>query len=245
MRRYKDAPPPALVIPREEFIRHYWSYKPGEHATFAGPAGWGKTQLMNELLAATATERLQANVLCMKNRDRVTAAFVKDVPGFSRIQQWPPNAVDKLRARHPRGWVVWPKRTHDPDVDADRLYYEFRKTMLASLKAGKRIIVADDMLALCNWLGLRAEIRYLYWNGRSDDCGLWGAIQRPADAPGEAYSQSHHIFFANSPEKRDRDRYREIGGIASETIEYNLERLQKWQWLYVHRESGGVCIVDK
>lgn len=243
MRRYKEAPP-ALVISREEFKRHYWNYLPGEHATFAGPSGWGKTQLMNELLEVTATERLQANVLCMKNRDPTTAKFIRDTDGFRRALQWPPTAMDKLKSRHPRGWVVWPKRTHDPDVDADKLYYEFRKTMLASLKTGNRIIVADDMLALCNWLGLKPEVRYLYWNGRSDGVGQWASVQRPVDAPGEAYSQSHHIFLANSPEKRDRDRFREIGGIASETIEYNLERCKKFQWLYVHRETGGICIVD-
>lgn len=246
MRRSSTAPPlPAQVIPREEFIRHYWHYQPGEHATFAGPSGWGKTRLMNDLLAVTATQRLQALVLCMKHRDASTSKLIRETDGFARATQWPPTAVERLKSRNVRGWVLWPKLNHEPDRDADKLYHEFRKGYLESLKRGRRIIVCDDMIALAKWLGLGSEIQYLYWNGRSDMCGIWGAIQRPAHAPGEAYSQSHHIFMANSPEKRDRDRYREIGGVSSETVEYNLGRMTKFQWLYVHRESGGCVIVDK
>lgn len=243
--RSKPAPPDALVLPREEFLRHYWRYNAGEHALFAGPSGWGKTQLMNDLLAVTATERLQALVLCMKHRDTTTSRLIRETDGFARATQWPPTAVERLKSRHVRGWVLWPRLKHDPDRDADKLYFEFRKGYLESLKRGNRILVADDMIALAKWLGLGGEISYLYWNGRSDACGVWGAIQRPAHAPGEAYSQSHHLFIANSPEKRDRDRYREIGGVSVDTVEHNLARMTKFQWLYVHRESGGICIIDK
>lgn len=246
MRRRSYDAPDALVIDREEFRTHYWRYQTGEHATFAGPSGWGKTQLVNELLEVTATSKLNAIVLCMKNRDATASKFIRETDGFHRATSWPPSTMERVKAhRNPRGWVLWPKHTHDPDRDADKLYFEFRKAMLSSMKTGNRILVSEDVIAQAKWLGLTTEIQYIYWNGRSDGCGLWSTMQRPAHAPPEAYSQSHHIFLANSPEKRDRDRYREIGGIDSETIEYNLSRCQKFQWLYIHRESGGLCIIDR
>jgi hypothetical protein len=205
---------------------------------------------MNELVTVTATRRLQAIVLCMKNRDRETAAFIRDTPGFHRAYSWPPPFTNRVRAAandrsDVRGWVLWPRPKTDPVDRAPQLYGEFRAAFLDGLKKGHRIIVADDMIALSKWLRLGPELSYLYWNGRSDDCGIWGAFQRPAHAPGEAYSQSHHIFFANSPEERDRARFQEVGGVSGETLRYNLERCVKYQWLYVHRETGGILIIDK
>lgn len=252
MARRSSAPPPlpAVVISRDEFMRHYWTYRPGEHATFVGPSGYGKTRLMNDLLGVTATRKLQAVVLCMKNRDAETAKFIRETYGFNRAHTWPPTMADRAKAMRndgteQRGWVLWPKPKSDPVDRAPQLYGEFRAAFLDSLKRGNRIIVADDMIALSKWLRLGPELSYLYWNGRSDDCGIWGAFQRPAHAPGESYSQSHHIFFANSPDGRDRDRFQEVGGVAGETLRYNLERCHKFQWLYVHRETGGILIIDK
>lgn len=247
--------PDAVLVSREEFLHSYWNYQTGEHSTFAGPSGWGKTWLVNELLSVTATTKLRATVLCMKIKDSTTSRFIRDTDGFERAHQWPPSARERTRSRlrsggelmadMSRGWVLWPKLRGDPDYDGDKLYHEMRQGLLHGLGKGNRIIVADDLLALSDWLGLKNDIRYIYWNGRSNGSGLWASVQRPSHAPLEAYSQSHHIFIANSPDKRDRDRYREIGGINPDTIEHNLALCGKYQWLYIHRESGGCLRIDK
>jgi hypothetical protein len=202
---------------------------------------------MHELLAVTATEKLQALVLCMKNRDATVSKMIRENQGFARAHEWPPTLTDRVRAKtnHVRAWVLWPKFVPDPDHRRELVHWHFRNAFLGSLSRGNRLLVADDLIALTKWVGMGKDISYLYWNGRSDGCGLWGAIQRPFFAPGEAYSQSNHIFMANSPDKRDRERYRDIGGISPETIEHNLSRCKKYQWLYIHRETETLCIVDR
>ncbi len=233
------------VISREEFIRHYWDYRPGEHVTWLAPTQWGKTTFANQLLEVTATTKLPAVVLIMKPRDKTVAGFLRTHKDFARVRQWPPSAVERLKTRDARGWVLWPPHTFDnPDQDNDRLYFEFRKAVLDSYKRGNRILVIDELSGITKFLGLEREPQAIYWQGAGMGVGLWGAAQRPAFAPQEAYSQAEHIFIARDPDKRNRDRYREIGGVDPVELEYNLEKCQRYQWVYVKRTGGYACIVD-
>ena len=47
------------VIPRGEFARDRFDYKPGQHLTALGPSGRGKTTLVGQLAGATQRQQRQ------------------------------------------------------------------------------------------------------------------------------------------------------------------------------------------
>lgn len=74
---------------RDTFIREYFRYKPGEHVSFIGPTGSGKTTLAYQLLQEVSSKVLQAIVFVMKPRDDTATKWNKKL-GFKRVRNWPP-----------------------------------------------------------------------------------------------------------------------------------------------------------
>lgn len=231
-------------FPREEFIRSRFRYRPGEHVTFLGPTGAGKTTLAMQLLDAVARPELPAVNLVMKPRDETARKFTKTA-GFKTVRGWP--AVKVPFVQKPRGYTVWPKHAFDPDIDDPRHSELFRRVILDSYKRGDRILFGDELYSLANELGLARPLVTVWTKGRSMDCGLWGASQRPTHIPLWAYSQAHHLFLHHDPDERARDRYKEIGGVNPDLVKEILARLPKFHWLYLRRDDGAgarLCVVE-
>jgi len=173
---------PILRVPREEFIAERWAYEPGEHVTVLAPTGNGKTTLMYQLLDATATERVPAVSLVMKPRDSTAVQFTKRA-GFRRVAAWPP-PPSPWHPRRQRGYTLWPRhRLRDPLATLDHQEAVFREALLDSYARGRRIVFADELYSLDNELGLRDELVCIWTKGRSMECGLWGASQKPSHVP--------------------------------------------------------------
>lgn len=248
----KTALADAQVIGREDFITNYWDYRPGEHVTALAPTQWGKTTLLTDLMKVSARKELPAMMLIMKPRDRALDKFLRENPDFRKVERWPPSVgnIDQLYRKmvhhtDVRGYALWPKHTFDPDYDADMLHHQFRTAMMDAYKRGNRIVMLDELSALQEFLGMKVEPKTLYWQGAGMGVGVWGGTQRPAYAPVEAYGQCEHMFIARDPDKRSRDRYREIGGVDPDLITYNLDKCERFQWLYLKRTGSRICIVDK
>lgn len=232
-----------IRMTREEFLREGWDYQPGEHVTIIGPTGSGKTWLGYQLLEVTATPELPAVVLVMKPRDNTVTKWSKTV-GYRIVRSWPPPA-SPWRPRKPPGFVVWPRPTYDPDVDDYRQHIIFRRVILDSYKKGRRILFGDEVYSLAQELALTKELVTVWSKGRSMDCGLWCASQKPTHIPLWAYSQAEHLFLAFDPDKRARDRFSEIGGVDPKLVERTVLTLGKHEWLYFRRSDGAMCIVEK
>ncbi len=230
-------------VGRQEFLDECWDYNPGDHVTIIGPTGSGKTYLGYQLLDATVTPEQPGIVLVMKPRDSTVKKWSKTVE-FVTVRNWPP-AYSPWKPRKPRGYVVWPKFSYDPDRDNDAMYAIFRRVLLDSYRKGKRVIFGDEVYSLAQELGLEKELVTLWSKGRSMETALWTATQKPTHIPLWAYSQAEHLFLHFDPDERARKRFSEIGGVDPKLVESIVLTLQRHEWLYIRRRDGAMCIVEK
>lgn len=232
-------------VARDEFLTDCWEYNPGEHVTILGPTNCGKTWFAYQLLDESATQKVPAIVMVMKPRDETVDKWSKSV-GFRKTKVWPPPmSIWRPRDDKPRGYVLWPRFTHDPDRDDAELHKQFRRLMLDSYRKGNRILFADETYSLSEELGLDKILITLWTKGRSMKCGLWAASQKPTHIPLWAYSMAEHIFIHRDPDARARKRYDEIGGVDPKLVETTTMGMARHEFLYIRRRDGAMCVVEK
>lgn len=242
---------------REEFIADRWWYQPGEHVTILAPTNYGKTWWTNQLLTATATPDMPAIVLATKPRDTTMEQLSRQA-GYRIVTSYPlppgERMARQVAGNRPPGYIVWPRYTGDPAKDEPAHRATFRRAVLADYGANARrrrsrhavrrvVLAVDEIYGVTHDLKLSRELSTLWTRGRSVKVGVWGGSQRPFDVPQYAYSQPQHLFLGYTPDRRDRIRFREIGGIDPALIDEVVPALAWRQWLYIHREQRAVCIV--
>lgn len=232
------------VIPRDEFLTDFWDYQPGEHVTIIGPNGRGKTYLGFQLLRASTSPDMRGYVLVSKPRDDTFEMWQKRL-GYGTAEEWPP----PVTFRKKRGWYVRPYQSgnlHKLAEDNQRLHDVF-KDCLADCYASEdaRIVMADEAHELQHSIKLKNEMEAVWMRGRAMKCGMIGLAQRSAYNSQHMYNAPNHLFLFNDPDKRNRDRFSEIGGIADpRAIERITRSLGQYQVLYLNRNGPYLCVVD-
>lgn len=232
---------------REFFLQRVFKYGNGEHLSIVGPTNSGKTFLAQQLLSVTASPRRPVVNLVMKPKDKTSTDFGK-TNRLRTVRDWDWKAIQAAefwRPEKPNGWMVWPKHKFDPDIDDPAHYKIFRDAILDSYKRGKRIIFADEVYSLCKELDLTRELITVWTKGRSMDTAVWAATQRPRDVPLHMYSAAEHLFLANDPDSRMRERFGEIGGIDGKLVTSAVAQLPRHWWLYIRRADRTMCVVRK
>jgi hypothetical protein len=244
---------------RDEFLEDYWDYGSSgdaEHATFCGMNRSGKTTLAFELLGRStrmdpemgSDESRIAVALVMKPQDRTPEQWGKKL-GYKRIDTWPPPVTGVRRkyniGKQPPGYLVWPKLgdLRTDNVKLRKLFYKVLAESYAQAGSKKhaqeRIIFADEVIGLQRISNadypIKSALDDLYERGAGMGIGLWAALQKPFNAPTNAYENSIHLFIWRSNDKRNRKRYEEIGGIDADALDGIVSTLNGRDCLYINR----------
>jgi hypothetical protein len=229
------------IYDRHVFLTEYWDYEPGQHVTIIGPNGRGKTTLGFQLLGMSVTKEMQAFVLISKPRDSTVDTWEKRLR-FKTIEEFPP----PYNFRKPRGYMLRPYQSlRDLDADNARLRTQFKKCMMSCYASQKPTIVfADEVQELQTTLKLKAECEAYWKRGRSLDSGLWALAQRSAYNSQDMYNAPEHLVLFSDPDKRNRQRFGEIGGVDSDLVMEITEHLDPFQALYIKRTGSHMCIIN-
>lgn len=243
--RDEEFTPPA-VMGRGEFLDWFASvYRPGEHVTFIGPTNSGKTTVAFQMLDRVSSPEHPSVVLVLKPRDETVDAAVRHLEGFRKTERWPPLAKRDWRpwkstfSQKVRGWMFWPRQElRDIRRDDDMLSHEFRQAMTHCYRRGNVIVFVDEAHAVQNDLKLRPEMDAIMMRGRSLGCSGWFATQRPRNVTLNMYSQAEHLVLFRTPDDRDTDVYRQIGGVDSKVIVDAVYDLERFSFVYIGRTKG-------
>lgn len=230
------------LIDRRRFLERMWSYRAGQHVSFIGPTGSGKTYLALQLLARSVSEDLSGYVTVMKARDKTMGDFLRTHDRWRRVLNFPPPPHVPGTTR-PVGYAVWPHHTNDPEADDVRHEEIFHRMHRQLYVKGDNIIFDDEVVSLVREMNMKADLTRIWTKGRSIGSGLWGATQRPAMVPLEMYDQAQHLFLANIKDKRSQDRFGEISGVDPELVVSVVRQLPQHHWLYIRQEEGSMCVV--
>lgn len=240
------------VIPRAEFCQRRWTYKAGQHVVFAGPTQRaGKTTLAFQLLEYTASPVMPAYVAVSKPSDPVSSKEGARL-GYRRVDTYPfpPRFKELLKEGKPSGFLIWPNMA-DPDTamqNASQVTSKLIDGAYAGGAKGKKcILVLDDTVTKSKVLGLDRQMVMVITMSGAMGVGGWFFVQKPSDAGKAAlwsYPNAEHVFISKDPVKRNRLYYADIGGFDAGDVAAISMSLKKYQFLYLERSHGYMCIVD-
>lgn len=238
------------VIPRHEFASQRFHYRPGEHVVFGGPSTRGKTTLAFDLLAYCATEQNPAYIAVSKPRDKVTDERGKQL-GFRRVSDWPVNPhISEMWNGKPRGYLIWIK-FGDIRTDMDECAAVTARLLADRYTAGVRkkhgILVMDDTMVKAKIMGLDRQMITILAMAGAMGIGMWVFVQKPTDSGGTtlwAYENAIHLFFTKGGDSQMLKRYSEIAGEHGEVVKQTIPTLKPYQFLYLNKVDGWVCVVD-
>lgn len=238
------------VIPRDEFAENYFDNQPGNHQLHAGPTRRGKSTLIHRLAKSSATQEIPWYVIQSKPKDGIITKFT-NLGGARLVRDWPPKArIKDMYEDKPRIYVLHPQFGSFDD-DRARVREIIRKLLadryLKGIKGEKGVIVADDLPNLSLYYGLDEEMTQHVTMSGAMGVGLCGAVQKPTGAGKTSlwlYGACEHAFIFSDPDKRNRERYGEIGGVDPKLVERVSLALNPHQCLYIKRSGGYMCIVD-
>lgn len=240
------------VIPRAEFCQRRFDYEAGQHVVFAGPTQRaGKTTLAFGLLEYVATPEMPAYVAVSKPSDKVSTAEGQRL-GYRRVDTYPfpPRFKELLKENKPSGFLIWPNMS-DPDTamqNATNVTSKLIDGVYANGAKGKKcILMLDDTVTKSKVLGLDRQMVMVITMSGAMGVGGWFFVQKPSDAGKAAlwsYPNAEHVFISKDPVKRNRLYYSDIGGFDAMSVADVSMSLKKFQFLYLERSHGYMCIVD-
>jgi hypothetical protein len=240
------------VFSRQEFGEFRFDYGPGQHVVFGGPSTRGKTRLAFNMLEYTVTPDLPAMVAVSKPDDKETAVQGARL-GFRRVAEWPPPPkIGELFDGKPAGYLVWPKMGN---INTDiATCTKVTRDLMAHVYAGgarqqHAILIMDDTMVKAKVMGLDGQMVTILAMAGAMGIGLWIFVQKPTDSGRTTlwgYENATHLFLTKGGDERGLKRYMEIAnaGEYGPVIQRIIPSLEDYQFAYLHKYYGYICVVD-
>jgi hypothetical protein len=150
----------------------------------------------------------------------------------------------------PSGYLIWPDMT-DPNTAVDnatRVTSRLIDGVYANGAKNKHaILYLQDTVTKSKVLGLDRQMVMVITMSGAMGVGGWFEVQKPTDAGKAAlwsYPNAEHVFISKDPVKKNREYYRDIGGFDGNVVSNVSMSLKPFQFLYLERSHGHMCIVD-
>lgn len=246
------------VVPRRVFLQDFGDdYQAGQHVSFFGPTGRGKSTLAFQCLSRVISPEHQVISLHgkIKGRDPVVGRAAKQLD--LRVVPSLPDRTRRVydRKRKYNGYLIVPleKPLTDPEQEEKQLRAAFEPAIMLNYTtmARKTITHINEAGQTQHELKLQKAVEAPLQRGGPDNA-VWNEGQRGAWLSYHTYGAPEHIFVFYDPVKDNRKRYADFGCEDPELIEIiaaNLrtERVRDGrtisQCLYMRR-SGGMYVID-
>lgn len=216
----------AIHIPRKQFVKMFGeAYRPGQHVTFLGPSGRGKTTLAEQLLRSVRKFHPQITAVVLHGKikgrdssiDRMSAKS-----GYPISTKWPPGYLTKRKMKKSRGVILRPlsKAGSNPDEENQLLRGEYQRAIHGGYHAPHDkpvILVIDEAHQTHSDLKLMKQCEGPLMRGRPV-CGEWNLVQRGRFVSYHCYDQAEWVFVYYDPDRDNQRRYSEIGDIDSRDL---------------------------
>lgn len=162
--------------------------------------------------------------------------------GYVRVSAFPkapPEDVDR--------YFLWPPGSGEMGQEGNTQQRAVIRDMFMKVfrgpqggQPGRWCICLDEARYVADpgYLGLRKEVNQLLIQGRSVRVAMVLNFQRPSWVPPEAYDQASHLFIAADNDKRNVQRFREIGGADGDQVAYTVQNLGQYEWAHVDARPG-------
>lgn len=230
--------PPAPRVPWHAWLAQFKrDWKQDEHLSVIGTTGTGKSALITELVKI---RQFRVYVMTKPADDKLEAALLRQ--NYVRVPAFPKNPPDDVDR-----YLLWPPGSGSIDresMDQQRVVIRdaFKKIFQGPPGGlpGRWCIILDEARYVADptMLGLNREVKQILIQGRSLRISMVLSFQRPSWVPAEAYDQASHLFIANDNDRRNIQRFREIGGVDGEIVAATVQHLEQYEWCHVDARPG-------
>jgi hypothetical protein len=249
------------VLSRKQFLEKFAiEYHAGQHVTFLGPSGRGKTRLAGEMLKAVIRVNKKIKVVILhgkiKGRDQTIEKLSKTA-NLPIVSEYPPGYYVRMRHRSRNGIIVRPLESPGESVRAENalLRKHYEKAIHKSYHAPKKkpvILIVDEAHQTHTDLKLKENCEGPLMRGRPV-CGVWSLVQRGRYVSYMVYDQAEWVIIFKDKDESNQERYAEIGGVDTAEMKYLARHLKTQtvadgstisQALVFRRSGDQLFIVD-
>lgn len=246
------------VISRRDFLEEFGNdYQAGQHVSFFGPTGRGKSTLAYQCLQRVVSPDMQVSSLHgkIKGRDPVVGRAARQL-NLRVVPSIPSDARQVYdRKRKFNGYLLVPLEKPGESVEAENnlLRQEFGRAIHLNYKTTSRKTIThiNEAHQTQEELKLRTACEGPLMRGGPDNAE-WNEAQRGKYLSYHTYGAPEHIFVFYDGDRDNRKRYADFGCADPDEIEWITSNLRTErsrdgrtisQCLYMRR-SGGMFVID-